>query len=102
MSLLYRVWRYGGGDWLEPWRIYHGLDADFRPVDEPSKPAHRPTWVRRYRHLLYGFAKAAAIMEEGAKDKPPRPVVRDRAPRPGEVTTPSGLILPTGSGDGPR
>lgn len=102
MSLLYRVWRYGGGDWLEPWRVYHGLDSNFRPVDRPERPAHRPTFVKRYRHMLYGFAKAAAIMEEGAKDNHRAPVRTRERPRavelPGHVQTPSGLILPTDAG----
>ena len=97
------MWRYGGGDWTLPFRVYHGLDAHFRPVGEPDAPARPIRYVERYRHLLYGFAKAAAIIEEGVKDKPPpRPPRRPDPGKPREQVTPGGVVLPTGTPAPPR
>jgi hypothetical protein len=72
-----------------PWRVYHGLDRDFRPLDDPSAPPHRIHCVDRYRKMMYGFALATDVLEHGAKDRPGPP-----APRRGETVRPSGLILP--------
>lgn len=109
------MWRYGGGDWTAPWRVYHGLGDDFRPIDDPEGAPKRIRYVARYRYLLYGMAKAAAIMEEGVKDRPALPPPRRRPPDPGkpgagkgsaafpyEEVTESGLVLPTGPHPAPR
>jgi hypothetical protein len=97
------VWRYGGGDWLAPWRVYHALGQDFRPLDDPDADPLLPRWPSRYRNLLYGMAKAAAVMEEGARDRPgPRKPRRKPDPgKPREQRTAGGVVLPTGT-DEPR
>jgi len=91
------VWHYGGGDWTLPWRVYHGLDEQFRPVDKPDSPPHPITNVARYRRMIYGFAKASAVLEGRIKDDPGPP----RPPRR-EPHSPGGVILPTGTGSPQR
>lgn len=97
------MWRYGGGDWTAPWKVYHGLGDDFRPLGDADAQPRFIGNVSRYRHLLYGMAKAAAVMEEGAKDKPPpRPRRRPDPGKPREDVTPGGVVLPTGATPPPR
>lgn len=95
-ALLWRVWRFGGGDWTLPWRMYHGLDEQFRPLDDPAGAPVRIRDVPRYRALILGFGLANDVILRGAKDKPglPPPAVPGRTDR--ERVRPSGLILPTG------
>lgn len=85
------MWR-NGGDWTLPWRVYHGLDEDFRPLDDPDAPARRIRYPSRYRHFIYGMAKAVEVLEDGQPDGmgPPRPSRRDR-----EAKSEGGVILPT-------
>jgi hypothetical protein len=85
------VWR-NGGDWTLPWRVYHGLDADFRRLDDPAAPPRLIRHPSRYRHLIYGMAKAAAVLEEGAPDGigPSRPSRRER-----ELKARGAVVLPT-------
>lgn len=97
MSLLYRLWRYGGDDWTVVWRVYHGLATDFRPLGQPHRDPLPIADVQRYRQLLYGFAKAAAVIEEGAPNDPPRPT--PLRPKRGPSVTPGGVVLPTGVPD---
>lgn len=86
-----------------PWRVYHGLDEDFRPLDDPTGEPQRIGHPARYRHFLYGMAKAAAVMEEGAPDGtgPARPS-RRAAQRERELVAKGGLILPTSTPAAPR
>lgn len=50
---------------------------------------------------MYGFAKAAAVIEEGVKDRtgPARPKRPPTTGKPGETVTPGGVVLPTGAAD---
>jgi hypothetical protein len=88
------VWRYGGGDWTLPWRVYHGLGEDFRPLNDPDAAPRRIPYPTRYRHFMYGMAKAGAVLEEGAPDgmAPSRPSRRER-----ELKAKGGIVLPTGA-----
>jgi hypothetical protein len=93
--MLYRAWRYGGGDWLLPWRMYHGLDDEYRRMGIDGDPQRYPWAVNRYRNLIYGFTKAAAVIEEGVPNKP----VTLRPPRAREAPT---LLGPDGRPVGAR
>lgn len=85
------MWRYGGEDWTSPWRMYHGLGADFVPLNDPAAPARPIAHLDRYRNLIYGFGLAVDVLERGVKDVP---YGSSRPPRR-EHKRPSGLILPT-------
>lgn len=79
------------------------------PLDDPDARPKRPNNVKLYRHLIYGFAKAHAVLLEGYKDDERRPRRKPRedtsagepAPLPGEVVTKSGLIVPEAAADPP-
>jgi hypothetical protein len=47
---LYLAWRYGGAD---PFRLYHGLDDDYRPLEDPSLPAIRPVRPQSVTAFIY-------------------------------------------------
>lgn len=101
------MWRYGGGDWTLPWRVYHGLGPDWRPLADPDGDAKPIGDVARYRNFVYGMAHAAAVMEEGVRDKsgPARPKRRrDRRDdgKPREQVSEGGVVLPTGAAKPPR
>lgn len=100
------MWRYGGGDWTLPWRVFHGLDERFRPVSDPDGDPIPIVHVARYRRLLYGYAKAAAVLEEGHPAQE-RKAVRQRSRTgpsagPPEQRTEGGVVLPTGTPAPPR
>jgi hypothetical protein len=75
-------------------------------MDNPEAEPYRPKNVSLYRNLIYGFAKAFAVVSDGVKDTvgptPPEKKLRpsDPAkPRPYDVSA-GGVILPTGAGRG--
>jgi hypothetical protein len=53
---LYQAWRFGGND---PYRLYHGLDQDYVPL-EGDGPPRRPPHPRRLRSFVYACAARAA------------------------------------------
>lgn len=76
--------------------MYHALDDQFRPL-RPSGPgtARPPRFLSRYRNLIYGFTKVAAMLDEGLPDKPVKVPVKppDQATA---VLGPDGRPLRTG------
>ena len=64
--------------------MYHGLRDDLTPVRRPldhSEPeALLPVNLERYRHLIYGFSKAAAIVDGTMEDKTPAAVKLHQVP----------------------
>lgn len=70
---MFFAWRYGSE---EPWRLYNGLDSDYRRLHDPALPAVRPRYPDRLRAFMYGCGKAAAIMEGKMKDAPVTPPAR--------------------------
>lgn len=62
---LFCAWRYGGED---PWRLYHGLDAEYRLLRAPDRPPVRPKFPSRVKAFMYACAEVAANME-GVKRK---------------------------------
>lgn len=72
--------------------MYHGLDDDFRPLDDPSAEPKRIEHVDRYRCMMYGFGLAVDVLVRGGKDR-----VAPASPKSNtERVRPSGIILPTG------
>jgi len=49
--MLFLAWRYGGED---PYRLYNGLDGNFRPLGYPEADPAPPRYPTRLRHFLYG------------------------------------------------
>jgi hypothetical protein len=49
--MLFLAWRYGKED---PYRLYNGLDADYRPLGHPEEVSRPPQYPTRLRHFLYG------------------------------------------------
>jgi hypothetical protein len=49
--MLFLAWRYGRED---PYRLYNGLDADYRPLGHPEEEPRPPRYPTRLRHFLYG------------------------------------------------
>lgn len=49
----------------DPYRVYNGLDGDYRPLGHPDEPPRPPTYPSRLRHFLYGCGLYA--METEAK-----------------------------------
>ena len=62
------MWRFGGGDWLEVFRVFNGLGQDLRPVGQPNAVPALPLSTQRYRHFLYACAKEAARIDEGLEE----------------------------------
>jgi hypothetical protein len=60
---LFQVWRYGSGDWLEPYRLYNGLNVDLRPLTSVDGEPHRPPYPTRVRAFVFGCAQVAADIE---------------------------------------
>lgn len=58
--MLFLAWRYGHG---EPYRIYNGLDRDYRPLGHPEQPARPPLFPSRLRHFVYGCGLYASELE---------------------------------------
>jgi hypothetical protein len=54
--LLYLAWKHGGHD---PYRLYNGLDDDYRPIEDSEKPVMPPPDPRKLRNVIYGFATFA-------------------------------------------
>jgi hypothetical protein len=55
---LFLAWRYGNED---PYRLYHGLDAFYRPQGGGDpKPPPNPD---RLRNFIFGMARCAEEME---------------------------------------
>jgi hypothetical protein len=65
---LYLSWKHGGHD---PFRLYHDLDDDYRPLGgTQADRVHLPPSRRRVRLLVYAFAAKAeedALALAGAK-----------------------------------
>lgn len=77
--------------------MYHGLGEDFRPLDDPTRPPRRIQNAARYRRLIYGFAKASAILDGRMKDVIGPPRTRRRDPRNEQkVILPTGVAKPRG------
>lgn len=53
---MYLAWKHGGAD---PFRLYHNLDADYRPLGRPDSERVLPVYPGRVRNLIYGFAMRA-------------------------------------------
>lgn len=49
---MYAAWRYGEAD---PFALYHGLGADYRPLTDPSAPRRLPTFPGRVKLFIYGL-----------------------------------------------
>jgi hypothetical protein len=58
--MLFLAWRYGGED---PYRLYNGLDADYRPLGHPDELSRPPRYPSRLRHFLYGAGLFASEIE---------------------------------------
>jgi hypothetical protein len=78
--LIFCAWRYGRED---PFRLYHRLDAQYRPMWDPGLPEVRPRRPDRLRAFLYACGKAAAILDGKMESKnlPQRPPDRQPDPR---------------------
>lgn len=48
---MFLAWRYGNED---PYRVYNGLDRQYRPLSQPDQLARPPTYPTRLRHFVYG------------------------------------------------
>lgn len=61
--LLAVAWRHAGSD---PYRLYHQLDASYRPVGAPDAPATPPAYPNRVKTFIYA---AAVFAEEEAIER---------------------------------
>jgi hypothetical protein len=62
---LFLVWKASGTD---PYRLYNGLDEDYRPLGDPTAPRRPPLYPERVRAFLYACGERAREMEiEDAK-----------------------------------
>jgi hypothetical protein len=55
------VWRTTGHD---PYRLYNNLDADYRPLHDPSLPSRPPQFPERVRAFIYACGQYANRLEE--------------------------------------
>lgn len=52
------MWRHSGAD---PFRLHHGLAADYRPLGRPDAAPVLPADRRRVRNVVLGFGMAADV-----------------------------------------
>ena len=50
--LLFMAWQHGGED---PYRLYHCLDGDYRPRNDPDGERRPPQFPERQRALVLAF-----------------------------------------------
>jgi hypothetical protein len=55
------VWRTTGHD---PYRLYNNLDAEYRPLHDPSLPPRPPQFPERVRAFIYACGQRAFQLEE--------------------------------------
>jgi hypothetical protein len=72
--------------------LFNHLDADYRPLRDPSLPALRPRFPSRVQRFVYACGKAAAIVEGRMKDT--RGHGTPPARRPSRVQLPPGVRDP--------
>jgi hypothetical protein len=44
---------------MDPYRLFNGLEQDYRPIGRPDEDPRPPLFPSRLRSMIYGFALIA-------------------------------------------
>lgn len=58
--MLFHAWRVSGAD---PYRLYNGLDEQYRPLHNPQLAARPPQFPERVRAFVYACGQYARELE---------------------------------------
>lgn len=58
--MLFYTWKASGQD---PYRLYNGLDDDYRPMGDPSAERRPPQFPERVRAFIYACAMYARELD---------------------------------------
>lgn len=59
--MIFHVWRTTGHD---PYRLYNNLDAEYRPIHDPTQPPRPPQFPERVRAFVYACGARQNELEE--------------------------------------
>jgi hypothetical protein len=58
--MLFLTWKASGAD---PYQLYNGLDASYRPIGQPDAEPRPPRFPERVRCFIYAMASYARELE---------------------------------------